>query len=89
MRTLLVENGDIVSDDQKLATIFNNYYNTITDKLNVPKWNKDFVTNDSDEVNNAIEKYSLHPSVIAIKNNITNDDTFVFQNINSHEIFSE
>ena len=67
-----------------MATIFNNYYNTITDKLNVPQWNKDFVTNYSDEVNNAIEKYSLHPSVIINKNDIANDDTFVIQNISSH-----
>ena len=88
-RIILVDNGDIVSDDQKLATINNSYYNTVTEKLNIHKWNENFVANHSDKVNIAIEKYSSHPSIITIKNKIANGDSFVFREISSHEAFSE
>ena len=38
-RVLLVENYDIISNQLDIANIFNNYFNTITDTLEIQEWN--------------------------------------------------
>ena len=35
-RSILVENGDILNDDKKIADAFNSYFNRITDGLDLP-----------------------------------------------------
>ena len=69
-RIQLVENGQLVSDDDHLAEIFNKFYNSITDRIDIPSWNQGFVTNQTG-VRAAIEKYENHPSILKIKENIS------------------
>ena len=88
-RIILVEDNKIVSDDKELATIFNHYYNTITKDLDVPQWNKNYLSNNTDPVQNAIDKYSSHPSILMIRDKFKTKDNFNFREISSHEAFIE
>ena len=62
-RIQLVENERIISSDMDIAETFNEHYNTVTDRLDVPRWNNDENTSD---INSAIDKYSNHPSILKI-----------------------
>ena len=58
-----MEKEEIVSKNEKIATYFNNYFNDITEGLNIKKWSiSDKLFDDS--LVNAIRKYENHPSII-------------------------
>ena len=76
-RIQLIENGSIISKDLDIAVIFNEHYNTVIDRLDVPHWN----TNNAetlDGVNSAINKFSGHPSIIKILERRHDVDKFKF-----------
>ena len=60
---LLVEGEEIISDDEGLAKVFNNYFNRVTDSLEIPVIPKD-ICDSSDTVSSAIHKCASHPSII-------------------------
>ena len=64
-----MENDEIVSEDQAVATILNDYFRNITKSLNIADNNENVATGDEipDPVTGAIEKYRSHPSVMLIK----------------------
>ena len=62
----LVEKGEVVSKNEKIAIHFNNYFNDITEGLNIKKWSISDKFSD-DPLLNAIRKYENHPSIIRIK----------------------
>ena len=37
-KIILMEKGEVVSKNEKIATHFNNYFNDITEGLNIKKW---------------------------------------------------
>ena len=37
-KIILVEKGEVVSKNEEIATHFNNYFNDITERLNIKKW---------------------------------------------------
>ena len=87
-RILLVDNGKIVSDDSKTASIFNSYFNRVTDELNLPA----IIQNPSismDPVSAAIEKFSSHPSVLAIKAKHRQENCFEFAKITKDTMVQE
>ena len=48
-----------------IAETFNKHYHTVTDRLDVPRWNS--VNGEiSDNINSAIYKFSEHPSILKI-----------------------
>ena len=76
-RIQLIENDQLVSDDDHLAEIFNEFYNSITDRIDIPSWNQEFVTNETG-VKAAILKYENHPSILKIKENTSVDESTRF-----------
>ena len=88
-RILLVENETIVSDDGELSTIFNKYFNTITNGLNISKWNEEFSSSSVEATEIAIEKYADHPSILMIKEKFKIDKPFEFKEISTHDTYSE
>ena len=65
---MLVENDTVISDDLRVAEIFNLYFRDITDTLNITQWEPDDVTDIShDTIECALEKYSSHPSIQRIR----------------------
>ena len=65
-KIILVEKGEAVSKNEKLATPFNDYFNKITKGLNIKKWCISNKLSD-DPLVNAIQKYENHSSLIKIK----------------------
>ena len=65
-RILLVDNGKVVSNEEKISSIFNLYFNRITDDLEIPEIPKSLALS-PDPVSTAIAKYANHPSILAIK----------------------
>ena len=65
----LSENEKLISNDQKSAEVFNNYFNSIVEELNIPIDQN--LLNDAslfdDLIIAAIHKYKRHPSILKIK----------------------
>ena len=83
-KIILVEKGEVVSKNEKIATHFNNYFNDITEGLNIKKWSiSDKLSHDP--LVNAIQKYENHPSIIKIKSSETTQ-LFGFNFVSSDDI---
>ena len=93
--TLNVRTGffkeELISDDDHLAHIFNNFFSNAVKSLNIDYFEHfsfDCVFCDSeDEVTNAIEKYSKHPSIVKIKEHYPENTTFSFQNTDLESVY--
>ena len=74
----LIENDIIVTEDKKVADIMNSFFSRSIQDLSRTGYNNDNLP----DVNNIVEKFKCHPSVINIKENINNTNTFSFGLIN-------
>jgi hypothetical protein len=86
----LEENDDIISNENEVSEILNNFFSTIITKLDIPSYNYD-KTLDSiiDPVLRAISKYQNHPSIKAIKENCREKFSFSFTRIERDEVLKE
>ena len=66
-KVILVEDEEIISNDEQIATIFNEYFTNITKSLDVYESTSANIENKT--LSGAISKYKLHPSVLLIKEN--------------------
>ena len=75
---VLMENDEIFSEDQTVATILNDYFSNITKSWKNAGNNEEIATGDeiSDQVTVAIEKYYSNPSAMLIKSHYENVETF-------------
>ena len=65
---ILVENGNIVSNEAEIATTFNQFYSKITetlDLLNIPR----NLAYNLDIIDSITASYASHPSILTIKDN--------------------
>ena len=88
-KTVLVEDGEVISKNEIIATSFNQYFCNITASLPIKQWtDKSTMLGKFDIVSIAIEKFKDHPSVVNIKSlQSQNDDvTFEFCHTSSKEI---
>ena len=86
---MIIENDSLVTDDKKLATIFNDYYINIIEKSSGIKPN--FINygdniNKKEIVENIVKNFENHPSIIKIKETNTNTDLFHFKEIEENDI---
>ena len=88
-RVLLIEGDEIINNDSEIATVFNKHFNSITDALDIPQWTSKFLTVSSDPVEQAIEKFALHPSISKIKSNCPRDNPFEFQDVTFDDTLNE
>ena len=87
----LVENAEIVTEDSKLVKIFNDFFSTVVDKLNIAI-NDDHIleTSSSDPVWASIGRFSKHPSIFNIKKRMGNiSPKFKFQYVDQNHISKE
>ena len=90
MTVPLRDGSKIISDAEKVADTFNKFFVNIGNTLKIDK-DKRFlvVTNDVfDSVLRANKKYSTHPSILNIKENV-NNNVFLFPNVTYEEILNE
>ena len=80
----LIENEEIISDENKICEIFNDYFGNIIANLKISQnENVQYVETKglSDPVLIAIETYEQHPSIVAIKSTLSADESFSFTHI--------
>ena len=89
-RIALIKNENIISNDKKVAEIFHKFFSNAVKNLNVSQ--SPYLisgTFQTDPVLQSIEKFSKHPSIINIKNRMSNSNcTFSFK-FETQEKFSK
>ena len=83
----MVENDSIASDDNKVANIFNEYFNNLLEdlNLNVPENLVNHYCKGEGPVSLTILKYQNHPSITSIKKN-QSLNKFPFENVSVSDI---
>ena len=75
----LIENNKIVTEDNKIAECFKNYFENSVKELNIDMDTIILSTSDNiDNVMNYIHKFKIHPSILKIKYVVNIDKTFNF-----------
>ena len=66
----ILQDGKVISDEFKVANLFNNYFCNIYNLLNIQYWEPESMqyNNIEDPVNKCIAKFDTHPSILKIKN---------------------
>ena len=83
----LIENGEFVSDDLAIAEGFNLYFTNITKELGIRE-NETHLSSTvgiDDPIDMAIVKYSKHPSIKRIREELTPSEPFTFREITTLE----
>ena len=78
-KIILVENDEIITNDEEIAEIMNNFFSNVVPRLNLKEFNSDYRYDlNVDDITNSINKFKLHPSIIKIKENVNISDPFFF-----------
>ena len=78
-KIVLVEDNNITSDDKEVAVIMNTYFSNVIPLLDIQGYKCSYTYNaDIDEIQNYVNKFRTHPSIIKIKENINVTETFFF-----------
>ena len=85
----LIENGEMVTDDLKIAEIFNDYFANITQDLEITDTGAHLspTIGIEDPIDKAVEKYKNHPSIKKIKECFTCSESFHFRQVTAEEVF--
>ena len=86
----LIENEEIIDNDQKISTIFNDFFSTVVSNLNIPQYEDPSISLDgiNDPLEMIREKYKNHPSILAIREKQF-DTSFSFEFITKEDIEKE
>ena len=81
------ENDNIINQPNEVANIFNEYFTAIADGIGFDDPIPSGYEHD-DVLRTMIAKYDNHPSIIAIKNALPEDNSFAFSNVTVNEIYN-
>ena len=87
-KIILLEKNEIVSDDREIVEVFMKYFSTITESIDIPKYDpidKEYLSI-MDPVFRAIGKYKDHPSIARINSLNKNNREFNFKHFCPWEI---
>ena len=75
----LKEQNEIISDERKVAEIFMDYFNNVTETIDVPKYDPpdEAYVDINDPILRAIEEYKSHSSIRRIKLLSKNQPEFI------------
>ena len=89
----LVHNDNVISNDQELADIFNNFFEPGVDNLGIQEYqsdhNIDINSISDDPIDYVKAKYKNHPSIIMINENVSFESRFSFTTVNEENIQRE
>ena len=87
----LIENDELINDNKTVANIFNNYFVNITDSLNIPTVNENLAPTDgaNDPIDVALTKYSKHPSIKRIKDEVQIENRFEFTSVSLQDVMEQ
>ena len=79
----LSKNEKLITNDQKCAEVFNNYFNSIVEELNI-LIDQNLLNDASlfdDPIIAAVHKHKRHPGILRIKGRIIKENKFTFSKI--------
>ena len=83
----LIDKNNIISKENDVAEVLNNFFDNAVKQLNINE--NRYLLSDTygieDPVDIAVEKFRLHPSIVAIKENVLSSD-FCFKNVTLKDI---
>ena len=85
----LSENEKLIINDKKCAEVFNKYFNSIVEELNIPI-DQNLLNNASlfdDPIIAVAHKYERHPSILKTKEKFRKHDFFSFYDVNPDKMF--
>ena len=90
----LIENEKMITDKKEVAEILNTFFIEAVQNLDIEMFNDDregeLQCDKIDEIiDNIIEKYKLHPSILKIKDNVEVENKFEFTDTTKDEIYSK
>ena len=89
-KIILLENDNIISDDPKVAEIFNDFFTKTVENLNIKGYNIDHAPlANVDFVSNATDKFNNHPSILRIKENVQVSEKCSFSTVKEYDFISE
>ena len=91
MKKSLIENNNAIKNDEKTATVLNNFFSNVITSPNIQQDNETGPKsqNINDPLIVAIIKYRFNPSIIAIKDKCNSDLYFNFSFVEYDEIMKE
>ena len=89
-KIILVENGDIISENNKTVEIMNDYFVNITKEMDIPEvCHTDVDSLCTDPIDVITQMYSEHPSILKIKENVKVGMNFNFDEIYESQVEKE
>ena len=89
-KIILVENGEILSNDKHISECFNEYFINVTDALSITTHDNISDTSISiDPIVNAISKYAQHPSILLIIEHTVSSEPFRFSPLYLLDVLNE
>ena len=87
-KIILSENEKLITNDQKSAEVFNNYFNSIAEELNIAIDQNllNYASLFDDPFIAAIHKYKRHPSIPKIKEQLKKYDLFSFYHVSPNKM---
>ena len=87
----LIENDEVISNDIKVANIMNSFFSNAVNNLGIQGYHTENTAsqNCNDLLQNIIDKFDNHPSIVKIKEKVQFTDKFSFKLTNVKEIFDE
>ena len=89
-KIVLVEGDKIISNDKQVADTMNTYFSNVVSLLDIKGYKSSYSYNtDTDEIQNCVNKFKSHPSIIKIKDKNNIDELFFFSIPSIPEIHDE
>ena len=86
----LIEGDKIISDDDKVAEVMNDFFSNAVQKLSIKGYETNLISDiGNDNILNIINRYNNHPSILNIKKRINVKVKFSFTNCNAADIEAE
>ena len=80
-KIVLVEKGNIISDDKEVAETMNSYFSKIVPLWDIKGYDSSYTyDSDIDDISNAINKFKGHPSIIKVNENNKDEINFFYNN---------
>ena len=90
-KIILLDKNEICEDENDVAHTFNDFFSTVVKNLGITDSAESLRENvcESDPVDEAIKKYEMHPSILKIKENMGEQNSFTFHPIDMESVIQE
>ena len=83
---MLIEKDEILLKNKKIADVFNSYFDSVTDSLDLFSWSTQTDNKNTDALQNILKRFHNHPSLIKIKQLVNNQAKFSFQPVSVYTV---